>query len=277
MSSILGDYERPRRPFPIFSLSREDVHWTILLSIVSFYVAIVIRASQAEHIVEVKSAWKGCLVVFGTILGILFAIISIAKMCCGYGSYFSLFSDEAKPEYHNLEDARQAEVVIQTSTNESSHAIENRAVKKTSQTDVTVVSSQQAVRTQTLTSAETIKHSRFEESRVVRSDERVKIVVHDLIMLCLTWVSAQEGGRAVTAQSAAAATSAEPRSARSDASRSSRSLSVLSSFPVCSLCLSLLCFLTHPPSIDPQSRYFPSKASPPSPLAQLIDSPPCPS
>jgi hypothetical protein len=101
MSSILGEYERPRRPFPIFSLSRDDLHWTLLLSIVSFYVAVVIRASQAEHIVEVKSAWKGCLVVFGTILGIAFAVISAAKMCCGYGTGF--FDDEHKPEYQELE------------------------------------------------------------------------------------------------------------------------------------------------------------------------------
>jgi hypothetical protein len=159
MSSILGDYERPRRPFPIFSLSRDDVHWTIILCVVCFYVAIVIRASQAEHIVEVKSAWKGCLVVFGTILGLMFGALSTAKMCCGYGGYFT---DEQKPEYQNLEETKQPEIVIQSTANQPSRGAEK----------VTAIPSN---RSQTL--SEMTKQSRFEDARIIRSDDRVSDIM----------------------------------------------------------------------------------------------------
>jgi len=151
MSSILGDYERPRRPFPIFSLSRDDLHWTLLLSIVCFYVAVVIRASQAEHIVEVKSAWKGCLVVFGIIMGLVFGVLSAAKMFCGYGTGF--FQDEVKPEYQAIDEQRQTQNVVTTSQHDATD-VEVRILetKTTKQTNFT--------------------QSRFEETRVSRAGER---------------------------------------------------------------------------------------------------------
>ncbi len=161
MSAVLGDYERPRRPFPIFSLSRDDLHWTLLLCIVSFYVAVVIRAGQAEHIVEVKSAWKGCLVVFGTIMGIVFGALSAAKMCCGYGTGF--FQDETKPEYQAIDESRQAQISVTTMPLESPdleiRALEPKTMKQTNFTHTAI--------------NETVKQSRFEETRLSRADERV--------------------------------------------------------------------------------------------------------
>jgi hypothetical protein len=154
MSSILGDYERPRRPFPIFSLSRDDLHWTLLLSIVSFYVAVVIRASQADHIVEVKSAWKGCLVVFGTIMGLVFGVLSAAKMCCGYGTGF--LQDEEKPEYQAIDESRQTQITVTT----SQHDVTDMEVR--------------ALETKTTTKQTNFtQQSRFEETRLSRADERV--------------------------------------------------------------------------------------------------------
>ena len=149
MSSLLGDYERPRRPFPIFSLSREDLHWTLLLCVVCFYVAIVVKAGQAED--EVKSAWKGCLVVFGMIFGFVFAAISAAKMMCGYGLFFN---EETNSEYQNLEEAKQTD----------SNMTNDTSTMKPVQLESTLVSTIQTLKTQTFGANET---------KVVRSDERV--------------------------------------------------------------------------------------------------------
>ena len=86
MEQFLGDYGRPRRPFPIFSLSRHDVLLTMFLSLLCLYVAVAIRIGQPAT-VNGLSPWKGIFVVFGVIWGVIFALLSGLKVFCGYGEY----------------------------------------------------------------------------------------------------------------------------------------------------------------------------------------------
>eukprot|EP00291_Cryptomonas_curvata_P010691 CAMPEP_0172180512 /NCGR_PEP_ID=MMETSP1050-20130122/17271_1 /TAXON_ID=233186 /ORGANISM="Cryptomonas curvata, Strain CCAP979/52" /LENGTH=293 /DNA_ID=CAMNT_0012853627 /DNA_START=42 /DNA_END=923 /DNA_ORIENTATION=+ len=86
MEQFLGDYGRPRRPFPIFSLSRHDVLLTMFLSLLCLYIAVAVRVGQPAT-VSGLSPWKGIFVVFGVIWGVIFALLSGLKVFCGYGEY----------------------------------------------------------------------------------------------------------------------------------------------------------------------------------------------
>ncbi len=84
MEQFLGDYGRPRRPFPIFSLSRHDVLLTMFLSLLCLYIAVAVRVGQ-QATVSGLSPWKGIFVVFGVIWGLIFALLAGLKVFCGYG------------------------------------------------------------------------------------------------------------------------------------------------------------------------------------------------
>ena len=100
MEQFLGDYGRARHPFPIFSLSRHDALLTMFLCLLCLYIAVAVRVGQPVQ-VSGNSPWKGICVVFGTIWGIIFAIVAACKVFCGYGDY------QQQSAYQQLDDHKE--------------------------------------------------------------------------------------------------------------------------------------------------------------------------
>ena len=97
-------FQPARNPFPLLNCSRRDLHWTLLISIVCLYIAVVVYAGQDPNAKE-HQVWKALLVICGSIGGISFLVLSTCKICCGYGGPFDALES---PAYESLEQQGDA-------------------------------------------------------------------------------------------------------------------------------------------------------------------------